>query len=401
MYQRKPKDGAWTAPVKLLDAQGPPAYTQYTNALHLGRNGTIYLSFHIVRATEQDHRDTKGRGFGIVCSRDGGATWQAVGGGPIDLPATPDSPCVLAFDEGIDVRMSNVTCDRSRFARPYFTLNRRGSAGGETILYRWRKGGWDPISLLPEARKLQPGCAMWDVFSVSIDDDGILYAAGPVGDPDGGWAHESNEMVLLTSRDGGDTFRAYRVSDPEPDAPSWLPSLERHTGHNKVPVPGLIYTHGLVGEGCSPDVDTEIRFVSLREVAEAEGAEVRGRMAAVEQLSGLDFSDDQRRQVQRSVEGLRGRYDRLREVAVGYDVEPPTAFLPAPAPPGAGEQKPFVWGAADPVARPGSEEDLAFLPVAALSRLIQSKAVSPVELTRLYLDRLDRLGRKLNAVILI
>ena len=44
----------------------------------LARDGTIYLSFHIVRATEQDHRDTKGRGFGIMCSKDRGETWKAV-----------------------------------------------------------------------------------------------------------------------------------------------------------------------------------------------------------------------------------------------------------------------------------------------------------------------------------
>lgn len=268
MYQRKPQGGDWTTPVKLLDSQGPAAYTQYTNALHLAGDGTIYLSFHIVRATERDHRDTKGRGFGIMCSKDRGDTWRAVGGDRLDLPATPASPCVLEFDEGIDVRMSNVTCDRSRSGKPCFTLNRRETGTPETVLFRWRPEGWHTVRLLPEAQKLQPQCAMWDVFSVSIAEDGILYAAGPIGDPNGGWAHQSNEMVLLTSRDGGDSFAAYRVSDPQPAAPSWLPSLERQTGHNKVYVPNLVYTHGQGGKGCSPDVDTEIRFVSLPDAAE-------------------------------------------------------------------------------------------------------------------------------------
>ena len=399
MYQRKPKGKDWTAPVKLLDSQGPPAYTQYTNALHLARDGTIYLSFHIVRATAQDHQDTKGRGFGIMCSKDRGETWRAVGGDRLDLPATPTSPCVLEFDEDIDVRMSNVTCDKSKLVKPYFTLNRRMAGGSETVLFRWRPKGWQTVPLLPAAQKLQPGCAMWDAFSVSMADDGILYVAGPIGDTDGGWSHESNEMVLLTSRDGGDSFTVYRVSDPQSDAPSWLPSLERQTGHNKVSVPTLIYTHGLKGEGCSPDVETEIRFVSLADVAEAESAEVRRRMAGAETLSGLSFTEDQRKQVQRSVEGFRKRYERLRDVEVGYDVEPPTVFLPGTSPPNVGDRVPFALSSADPIARPDSGADLAFLPVTALARLVESKKVSPVELTRLYLDRLDSLGQKLNAVV--
>jgi len=47
---------------------------------------------------------------------------------------------------------------------------------------------------------------------------------------------------------------------------------ERRTGHNKVDVPNLVYTHGDQGEGCSPDVQTEIRFVSLEQIARTEGA---------------------------------------------------------------------------------------------------------------------------------
>jgi Asp-tRNA(Asn)/Glu-tRNA(Gln) amidotransferase A subunit family amidase len=398
MYQRKPKGGDWTAPVKLLDAQGPPAYTQYTNALHVARDGTIYLSFHIVRATEQDHKDTKGRGFGIMRSRDGGDSWRAVGGSALDLPATPDSPCVLEFDEGIDVRMSNVTCDRARSARPYFTLNRRKRGVPETALYRWGKDRWEEISLLAEVERLQPGCAMWDTFSVSFGDDGVLYAAGPIGSRDGGWSHESNEMVLLTSRDGGDSFSAYRVSDPDPDAPSWLPSLERQTGHNKVSVPSLIYTHGLVGEGCSPDVNTEIRFVSLEDVATAEQAKVDAEIRGATRLAGLNFTAEQIGEMRSGVEQIRSKYKALREVALPADLEPPSVFVPGTPPAVEDDPVPFRLAPLE-VARPDSEEDLAFLGVPALARLIERKEISPVELTRLYLDRLSTLGPRLNCLV--
>src|SRR5262252_8467869 len=41
--------------------------------------------------------------------------------------------------------------------------------------------------------------------------------------------------------------------------------------------------------------------------------------------------------------------------------------------------------------------DTLYLPVSELAKRIQSKALSPVDLTRAYLDRSEKLGPKLNA----
>ncbi|MDP6779205.1 MAG: BNR-4 repeat-containing protein, partial [Candidatus Latescibacteria bacterium] len=131
IYQRKPKDGEWSTPVQLVDPQGLRAYTQFTNALHLGSDGTLYLVYHIVRATEQDSRDTKGRGFGAMRSRDGGVTWETMSGEQLSLPTTPDSPCVIEFDESLNVRMGSAACVGGSLA---FTLNRREGAHPETFL---------------------------------------------------------------------------------------------------------------------------------------------------------------------------------------------------------------------------------------------------------------------------
>ncbi|MBT8335051.1 MAG: amidase, partial [Gemmatimonadetes bacterium] len=49
--------------------------------------------------------------------------------------------------------------------------------------------------------------------------------------------------------------------------------------------------------------------------------------------------------------------------------------------------------------RPGSLEEVAFWPVTRLSELIRSRQVSSEELTRMYLDRLERHGPRLEAVI--
>jgi aspartyl-tRNA(Asn)/glutamyl-tRNA(Gln) amidotransferase subunit A len=48
-----------------------------------------------------------------------------------------------------------------------------------------------------------------------------------------------------------------------------------------------------------------------------------------------------------------------------------------------------------------SDHDMAFLSIRELAHLIRSRRLSPVELTKLYLDRLERLGPKLGAVVTI
>ena len=42
-------------------------------------------------------------------------------------------------------------------------------------------------------------------------------------------------------------------------------------------------------------------------------------------------------------------------------------------------------------------DEILFLPASELAKRIQSKALSPVDLTKAYLDRSEKLGPKLNA----
>jgi Asp-tRNA(Asn)/Glu-tRNA(Gln) amidotransferase A subunit family amidase len=226
-----------------------------------------------------------------------------------------------------------------------------------------------------------------------------MYAATTVCRPGGGWADPTNEIILFTSRDLGETLSTYKVSPEDPTTSDWLPSLEKATGHNKVDIPYLIYTHGEKGEGCSPDIDTEIRFVSLKPIARREEKATRDAIASAEKLSGLQFTDDQRKEIQRGVETRRVQYRQLRDVGAGNDVEPPLVFLPGVSTPARGDRKPLKLSPAEPMARPDSEEELAFLPVTALARLVESREISPVELTRLYLDRLTAYGPKLKCVV--
>ena len=56
--------------------------------------------------------------------------------------------------------------------------------------------------------------------------------------------------VLLYSGDGGQTFLAQHIADPLPDMPLMGPSVERPTGHNKIGVPWLLFSHGQKGPDC-------------------------------------------------------------------------------------------------------------------------------------------------------
>ncbi len=120
------------------------------------------------------------------------------------------------------------------------------------------------------------------------------------------------------------------------------------------------------------------------------------------QMLGLEFTEAERTTMLPGVNRALGQYEALRQIDVPLDTEPAFHFLPrlpgqsprrgparfrptrAPRP-----KKPF-WK---------SVEDLAFLPVTELAPLVRARLVSSADLTRLYLDRLQRYGPQLNCVI--
>ena len=134
----------------------------------------------------------------------------------------------------------------------------------------------------------------------------------------------------------------------------------------------------------------------LDEVAERENALVDRAVSGLADVARLPFSRAQWQKVRGQIEKQGRQYVALRNVSVGYDVEPPLVFVPGDVP--EGEQQPFALSDAN-IARPDADDELAFLPASSLARLIEQREVSPVELTRLYLDRLARYGEKLKCVV--
>lgn len=121
---------------------------------------------------------------------------------------------------------------------------------------------------------------------------------------------------------------------------------------------------------------------------------------SAEKIAGLRFTPKERRMMLARVRRNRNSYEELRKVELPNHVAPPLLFRPTVAGLDTPTTLPPHIDTEDAeVRRPEKLEDLAFSPVTALARLIQSRRVTSLELTRLYLDRLKKYGPRLRCVI--
>ena len=134
----------------------------------------------------------------------------------------------------------------------------------------------------------------------------------------------------------------------------------------------------------------------------AAGAEItKETIAAAEELSGLTFTDDERAMMVANLKTTKAAIEALHKIAIDNGVAPVLVFDPVP--PGQTlpdkRKQPMVRERVAVMARPGSLDELAFLPVAKLSEMVRARRVKPSELTEMYLDRLKRFDPQLHCVI--
>jgi Asp-tRNA(Asn)/Glu-tRNA(Gln) amidotransferase A subunit family amidase len=118
-------------------------------------------------------------------------------------------------------------------------------------------------------------------------------------------------------------------------------------------------------------------------------------------VAGVSFTPDEQRRLLEKLNGRRGYqagYARLRTANLGA-TQPAIVFNPVP--PGKklpSERHPLRRQAID-VAMPRSEEELAFLPLTQLAKLVETRKVAPTDLTKLYLARLRKYDPQLHCVV--
>jgi Asp-tRNA(Asn)/Glu-tRNA(Gln) amidotransferase A subunit family amidase len=134
----------------------------------------------------------------------------------------------------------------------------------------------------------------------------------------------------------------------------------------------------------------------------AENGKVTEEMVLqAEWVAGIQLSDDERQLMLKGMNELLEDFEELRAVELDNGVPPALFFMPqalSPATAEGGRNRVTVSETAA-ANRPASDVDLAFLPVRELSALIRTRRISSVELTRIYLDRLERYDPELECVI--
>lgn len=123
-------------------------------------------------------------------------------------------------------------------------------------------------------------------------------------------------------------------------------------------------------------------------------------IAEAARLAGLEFSAEQCEQMLEGVHANLGAFAAYDSGMIHQSTPPPLYFNPVvPGQSFDTAQRPFLLGQRREVRRPARLEDIAFWPITDLATLIESRQVSSLELTRMYLDRLRRFDSQLNAVV--
>jgi Asp-tRNA(Asn)/Glu-tRNA(Gln) amidotransferase A subunit family amidase len=118
-----------------------------------------------------------------------------------------------------------------------------------------------------------------------------------------------------------------------------------------------------------------------------------------EWVAGIKLTEADRKAIVNGVNRLHRGFDKARKIPLPNSVPPAYAFIPMAEPADRGPR-----GTVEPTSsavpkKPDAADDLAFLPLTALSQLVRTRAVSSAELTNLYLDRLKKYDAALKCVV--
>jgi Asp-tRNA(Asn)/Glu-tRNA(Gln) amidotransferase A subunit family amidase len=127
-------------------------------------------------------------------------------------------------------------------------------------------------------------------------------------------------------------------------------------------------------------------------------------IAAAETLAGLEFTEAERQQMVDGVAENLERYEAIRRLDIGPNVQP--AFRFDVDPPGVRVEpsrleRGLRLHRRPTPARPARVDDLAFASTADLGELIRSRRVSSLELTTMYLNRIKKYDPQLLCVITV
>lgn len=155
----------------------------------------------------------------------------------------------------------------------------------------------------------------------------------------------------------------------------------------------------VAGLGVGGAVFQRAVVASAQEAAKKPTGVTAEMVKNAEWIAGIELTDAERTRVAATLARTLAGMKRAEAVSLGNDTLPAIQFNPAPGlPPHAGPVG-TVSAPAGEAKKPESPDDLAFAPLTTLQKLLKTKAISSVELTKLYLERLKKYDPILKCVV--
>jgi len=123
-------------------------------------------------------------------------------------------------------------------------------------------------------------------------------------------------------------------------------------------------------------------------------------LRSAEKIAGLEFTDAQRDSMLQGVISNLNGFEALRELDMPNSVWPSVLFNPmVQGMPLERIQYPIDWKLPQNITRPENPDELVWFTVAELAHLLQTRQVTSLELTELFLARIEQLDDRINSVI--
>ena len=257
----KPPNAPWGEPIPLFqDDKG--GYVRFQQALLWGQDHrTLHLTLWIFD-------ENRAYTVGYLRSPDSGRTWERADGAPVLLPATRET-VTLIDTKHRDLRFGSIAVDGE--STPYVLYSTCPSFALPSqawVVWLDGAGKWCRRSLTDELPKEWKGWSLAMDGAIHIAPDGRIFIVLALMKPEtvseGNWGHKSAEIVGMQASDIRGKFSVGLLSKPDMTVPHWLPNLERPTGHNRVDVPGVMYTAGVAGEGCDDILSNAVYWMGMQ-----------------------------------------------------------------------------------------------------------------------------------------
>lgn len=254
----------WEGPIPIVESQHL-AYAHFQESLTWSADhSTLHLLCRIHEKTD-DNGYGRIQTVGYMKSQDFGKSWMDAKANPLILPVSSSSidqidKGGLDFDRILRVGSLAVS-DQGRVFLVYSLQETDGSSFLVSIDQEGNKTTQVLNSFLPTEYKdwhlVMPG-------NICFNKKGELFIVAQIQNVGTNnihktWGHASNEVVLLHSKDQGQTFSFQLISAFNPDLPNWLPSIERPTGHNQIEnQPFILFTSGNKGNNNLEKLSNEV-----------------------------------------------------------------------------------------------------------------------------------------------